>query len=126
MDSPIRSENPIGIIIEGKIKPIDIDNDRYLFEFTYMLDHEKLDNWMKEHEYLMPMVASASGLSFAIARNKKKARWEIDFCIQNEAGDDISIPIKYHEVTFSVCRDEESNEEWVVQWIDTLMAAQTD
>jgi len=91
-----------------------------------MFDHAKFAEWLKKHEYLMPMVASANGLSFAIVRNKKKARWEVDFCIQNEAGDDISIPITHKEITFSVCRDEESEEEWVIQWVDPLMAAQTD
>jgi len=114
------------VVIESKIKVIDIDNNRYLYEFTFMFDHAKFSEWLQEHEYLLPMVGCVYGLSVVIARNKKKAKWDVDFCIQNESGEDLSIPITRQEVQFSVCRNEESEEEWVVQMIDPLIAAQTD
>lgn len=106
------STTSIGVNIETKVIPIDIDENKYSFVYTYMFDEAKFDEWYKDNPF-EPMMLTAHGIVLTVV--KKKGTLEIQFSILKEDGSELLLPLRIREVTFVAQRDDDVKDDWIIQ-----------
>ena len=132
METPLRTETPVGIRIDTMIEQD--PNGPMIIRFVYMLDTLKFKKWVEDHTYLMDGYASVfnvKGIDILFAakasRTDGKVDWEhAEFCLADKDRHNmpISMKLKEKEVIFVVHRNPISNKEWSV-FLPDCKAAQS-